>query len=108
MVLEAGETASSEVKEFRDPETNRLVRQLTAGDGNEYHLYYQTYAASLGGRWLAFSGRRGQSLGEGRPMVREAKAWGRRFPGCGPSTLRTAPSVRLGASSLGGNLSPVS
>ena len=36
-----GERLPSEVREFKDPLTGRKVRQLTAGVGHEYHLYYQ-------------------------------------------------------------------
>lgn len=47
-----------EMKTTLDPLTGRTIRQLTAGAGHEYHLYYQTYPYTRDGRWLVFYSRR--------------------------------------------------
>lgn len=56
--MPVGDTFESEIREFRDPVTGRARRQLTAGDGNDYHLYYQAYSITPDGRWLAFYSER--------------------------------------------------
>ena len=53
-----GERLPSEVRESNDPVTGRKVRQLTAGAGHEYHLYYQTYCMTRDGQWLVFYSER--------------------------------------------------
>lgn len=53
-----GDTFPSEISEFQDPITGRARRQLTAGDGNDYHLYYQAYSITRDGRWLALYSER--------------------------------------------------
>jgi len=53
-----GDTFPGGITESRDPVTGRTVRQLAAGDGNDYHIYYQAYGITRDGRWLAFFSER--------------------------------------------------
>ena len=53
-----GDEFPSEAREWRDPETGRTMRQLTAGKGHEYHLYFQAYSLTADGRWLVFCSER--------------------------------------------------
>jgi len=56
--MAAGRHLPSEVATFQDPTTGRTVRQLTAGAGHEYPLYYQAFSMTRDGRWLAFYSER--------------------------------------------------
>lgn len=56
--MPVGQQFRSEITCFQDPATGRRVKQLTAGCGHEYHLYYQTYCMSRDGRWLVFYSER--------------------------------------------------
>jgi len=56
--MAVAQTTPSEITGFTDEQTGRRVRQLTAGSGHDYHLYYQAYSMSRDGRWLAFYSER--------------------------------------------------
>ena len=56
--MPVGQTFPSESRSYRDRQTGRQIRQLTAGAGNEYPVYYQAYPLSLDGRWLVVCSER--------------------------------------------------
>ena len=52
------ESYESEARIFEDAVTGRTVRQLTAGSGDEYYLYYQSFPITSDGKWLVFYSQR--------------------------------------------------
>ena len=52
------ESFRNEIRAFKDPLTGRAIRQLTAGSGDEYHIYYQAYPVTADGKWLVFYSQR--------------------------------------------------
>lgn len=58
MFLTKPENFPCETRTFKDARTGRNIRQLSAGAGDEYHLYYQAYPITADGKWLVFYSRR--------------------------------------------------
>ena len=55
--MPVGSTYPSEWRSYADPQTGRMVRQLTSV-GNNYHLYYYNPSVTPDGRWLIFYSER--------------------------------------------------